>query len=137
MNKHIKDFDKWNAKKKLLEKRSGNDIFFRERDIWWCSLGINLGSEEDGKNELFERPALVIRKFGKENAWVLPITTKVREQSPYHFILEDDNGVVIDSVLLSQIRTVSIKRFQRFMRRASTYEFSMIIGRTLDLLRYR
>jgi mRNA-degrading endonuclease toxin of MazEF toxin-antitoxin module len=137
MNKHIKDFDKWNAKKKLLEKRSGNDIFFRERDIWWCSLGTNLGSEEDGKNELFERPVLVIRKFGKESAWVLPITTKLRKQSPYHFIFEGENGASVDSAILSQIRTVSIKRFQRFMRRVSTYEFSMVIGRTFDLLSYR
>ncbi len=34
----------------------------------WCSIGINVGDEEDGKNELYERPVLVIKKFNASAA---------------------------------------------------------------------
>ena len=48
-----KDFDAWNKQKILLENTQRN-ISFHEREIWWCSLGLNIGDEQDRKNELFE-----------------------------------------------------------------------------------
>jgi hypothetical protein len=58
----FKDFDEWNEEKKNFEKYSPESLIFHEREIWWCSLGVNLGDEQDGKNNLFERPVLVVRK---------------------------------------------------------------------------
>jgi len=39
-----KDFDKWNMKKKKLDKNK-RDLLFKEGEIWWCSLGVNIGEE--------------------------------------------------------------------------------------------
>ena len=55
----MKDFDSWNKEKKGLENVGHDILSFHEREIWWCSIGINLGDEQDGKNELFERPVLI------------------------------------------------------------------------------
>ena len=54
---HAKDFDRWNEKKKHVE--ATERIFYvKEREIWWCMLGVNVGREIDGKNDVFERPVL-------------------------------------------------------------------------------
>lgn len=43
-----KDFKGWHSKKEKIENQN-ETISFRERDIWWCHLGLNLGHEQDGK----------------------------------------------------------------------------------------
>ena len=45
-----KDFDKWNESKKVIH-HNNEDKFYHEREVWWCSLGINIGFEQDGKDE--------------------------------------------------------------------------------------
>lgn len=47
---------------------SEGEILFYEREIWWCSLGVNIGFEQDGTNDLFERPVLVIKKIQPRRA---------------------------------------------------------------------
>jgi hypothetical protein len=43
-----KYFDKWNLEKQRLNNRK--DVpHSKLRDIWWVSLGINVGYEIDGK----------------------------------------------------------------------------------------
>lgn len=44
MLEHQKDFDGWNEKKKKIGEDVCN-IYFKEREIWWCSIGINIGYE--------------------------------------------------------------------------------------------
>ena len=55
-----KDFDKWNERKKALNDRER--ILFNPREIWWCSFGVNIGSEQDGSGDNFERPVIIIKK---------------------------------------------------------------------------
>lgn len=59
----MKDFDTWSKEKKTLEQEGHDSLVFHEREIWWCSIGINVGDEQDGKNERFERPVLVLKKI--------------------------------------------------------------------------
>ncbi len=129
----MKDYDTWNKTKKTIESRATISLSFHEREIWWCSIGLNIGDEEDGKNNLFERPVLVFRKFNRNIAWVLPITTKHR-YGPYYFPL--DNEMITNSVILSQLRLISTKRFRRYVRKISTYEFALIKGLLIDLVTY-
>lgn len=58
-------FDKWNAVKKKLQDET-RVRYFRERQVWWCSIGQNLGSESYGKGETFTRPVLVFKKLSGE-----------------------------------------------------------------------
>ena len=106
-----KDFDTWNKEKKLVDKKLINkNLYFYAREIWWCSAGLNVGVEADGKNENFERPMLIIKKFNAEMVWVLPLTTK-EKNNRYHYKLTHET--IKSWVILSQIKTVSTKRLLR------------------------
>lgn len=125
-----KDFDKWNMQKKHVQE-SSQVITFSEREIWWCSLGQNIGDEEDGKNDLFERPVLVVRKFSKNAAIVFPLTTKGKNGSIfYHKLVSSDNSYVI----LSQIRLISTKRLLRNMYKLGRGEFDIIRSKAKNLI---
>jgi mRNA interferase MazF len=123
MEEYLKDFDRWNELKKKLHTRE-EKILFHEREIWWCSLGVNVGFEENGKNEMFERPVLILRKFNKFILWVLPLTRSQKDGDFYYRITqrEEDDSVVI----LSQIRLISSKRLLRKMRMMKESEFEDI-----------
>ena len=50
-----------------------------------CTLGKNIGDEEDGKTEDFERPPLIFRKFNKNLLFILPLSSKIKENNEYLF----------------------------------------------------
>ncbi len=122
---YVKDFDKWNSEKKNLDQKEiTQNSFFNEREIWWGSLGVNIGFEQDGKNEQFERPLLIIKKFNRSIVWVVPLTT-IAKENKYHYTLKSSGSIVI----LSQLRLVSTKRFLRLIQTVNENEFNDIISR--------
>lgn len=125
---HTKDFDIWNNLKKKVDGRT-NIPFANQRDIWWCSLGINVGSEEDGKNELFERPVLVLKVFSKTMLRVAPLTSKERSDTHHIPILYNKTR---GSVILSQIKTISTKRLSRKLTRLDAGQFQHIINKSKE-----
>ena len=131
MKNYLKDFDRWNELKKKLHIRN-EEILFHEREIWWCSLGINVGFEENGKNEMFERPVLILRKFNKYILWIIPLTRSKKDGDYYYRITqgEEDDSVVI----LSQIRLISSKRLLRKMRMLKEPEFEDIKNKVKKFL---
>lgn len=119
-----KNFDGWNEQKKKLHNRDG-EVFFHEREVWWCSLGVNIGFEQDGKNELYERPVLIIKKFSRSLLWILPLTRSDKKNQYYLPItVGEENSVVI----LSQLRLISSKRLQRHMHKLPNEQFKQIIS---------
>ncbi len=126
----MKDFDKWNKLKKEVHKTTPSGIV-HEREIWWSTLGINIGYEEDGKHQQFERPVLILRKFGAETVVILPLTTKIK-RNRFHYIFEYD-GVEF-GVILSQIRLISTRRLSRRIRKIGKGLFNDISMALYDLL---
>lgn len=118
-----KDFDSWNEQKKKLHARA-DGVFFHEREVWWCSLGMNIGFEQDGTNELFERPVLVIKKFNRDVLWVLPLTRSEKKDRYYIPITVGDASSV---VILSQLRLISSKRLQRYMHKLPKKQFEQVV----------
>ncbi len=104
-----KDFDTWNTKKKMLEK-CDPVILYKQGSVWWCSLGINIGAEEDGKNEDFERPVLVIKILSKDTFLGVPLTSSGEDhffRIPLLSFSKESRAVI------SQLRTISTKRLLR------------------------
>jgi mRNA-degrading endonuclease toxin of MazEF toxin-antitoxin module len=118
----MKDYTEWFTGKAELEKLEKVPVF-HEREIWWCSLGVNIGDEEDGKNHQFERPVLVFKKFNRNIAWIIPMTTKVKDNK-FHYVIEHEEMKF--SLILSQLRLVSSKRLLRYMRKISPFRFREI-----------
>ena len=110
-----KDFKKWMVKKANVHNDKIRP-FFHEREIWFSSLGENIGFEQDGSGENFMRPALILRKFNNEVVWVLPLTRTDKTGKYYFRILPVDGAGDADDrasvVILSQIRLVDAKRLQ-------------------------
>ena len=59
-----KNFDKWNDIKKSVNNKPDN-LGVHKREVWWMTLGLNVGVETDGKHENFERPVLVLKRFNR------------------------------------------------------------------------
>lgn len=120
----MKDFSGWHRKKSQIES-SGQQVLFREREVWWCSIGLNVGTEEDGKNERFERPVLIIRKFNTDLFWALPLTSTQKENEYYFkFHLHDRQS----SVIISQLRTLSQKRLVRKIAKIGKIQFGEVLA---------
>jgi len=125
-----KDFDKWNERKKIIDRKEISDgMFFNEREIWWGSLGVNIDYEQDGKNDDFERPLLIVKKFNRSVVWVLPLTT-IAKDNKFHYKLKSSGSFVI----LSQIRLVSTKRFLRLVETINENEFKEIVSKIKGFL---
>jgi len=116
-----KEFDRWNVLLKRLNRK--RTIFCHEKEIWWCSLGLNVGCEEDGKNVNFERPVLILKKFNKEMLWVLPTTSRIKKGEYYFQVFYKGRQY---SIILSQLRVMSSKRLLRKIWFIKTNEFLKI-----------
>src|SRR3989338_6574598 len=79
---YIKTLQDWCKLKSVLWRKE-TKIIFKQGDIWWCSLGINLGEEMFGKGEKFRRPVLVFRKLTGNSFLGLPITKQEKRGSWY------------------------------------------------------
>ena len=118
-----KDFEAWVNLKKELD-RIKNSPSFEERQIWWCSIGLNIGHEENGKSELFSRPILVVRKFNKHLFLGIPLTSKIKDGNKfYHKIFLKDRE---QSVMLSQFRVLESKRLTTLIGKLSDDQFFAI-----------
>jgi mRNA interferase MazF len=107
-----KDYDRWNKKKKRINQFEESP-FYHEREIWWCALGVNIGSEQDGTGSNFDRPVLVIKGFNKNLLLTVALTGKKKEGKYYVYIGELEGKEA--TVVLSQIRIVDSKRLVRKM----------------------
>lgn len=117
-----KEFDEWNIYKKILH-RNINEIYFHEKEVWICSLGINIGHEQDGKNEKFIRPIIILKKYNGNIFCSLPMTSK--EKTGLHYLSFDFKGKT-STVILSQIRTLDKKRLIRKIGMISAINFEGI-----------
>ena len=109
-----KDFDNWNILKQKIDQidEEKNPIVFKERDVWWCSIGLNIGHEENGKNEFYTRPILVVRKFSSRLFLGVPLTTQVKENKYYYQV--NFLGAT-QCIMLSQVRVFESKRMRKRM----------------------
>ena len=104
-----KDFDRWNTIKKQLAHDVPLPLAFpKNGEVWMCTLGKNLGREQNGGPQDFSRPVLVIKKFNNEIFWVVPLSTK-QKPLDFYFNYNDPSGAPV----LAQLRLVSINRFRR------------------------
>jgi len=104
---HIKDFDNWNTEKKRINDNNP-PLFFHDREVWWCTLGINVGFEQDGKNKQFSRPVIILKTYSINAALIIPLTSK-NKKGTYYFDVGKVDGRDAKAVL-SQIRFVDKRR---------------------------
>lgn len=106
----LKFFMEW-IKIKVRVHFSEKEVYPKIREIWWVSLGQNIGVEINGKNENFERPVVVVKVFNKLGVLVAPISSTIKEDK---YCICFTNGEGEENIInMSQIRSISTKRFMR------------------------
>jgi mRNA interferase MazF len=119
----IKIFADW-TKLKIRIHVADNLAYPKKKEVWWVSLGQNVGVEANGKNNQFERPAVVLKVFNNQGFLVAPTSSKVKD-GPY-FIASPDIGGQKGIINLSQIRSISVKRFIRKIGELNDDDFNKI-----------
>lgn len=105
----MKQFDEWNEiKKKTVDEQTR---LYTVREIWWTRLGVNIGTEQNGKGKWFVRPCVIVRGFGPDSCLVVPLTTSAREH-PLRVALGMIDGKE-SKANLSQIRVVDTRRLEQ------------------------
>ena len=127
----IKNYQKWHKLKTLINNQNIDIPYFRIQQIWWCSLGDNIGFEQDGKNSNFERPVLILKKFSKDVLLIVPVTSSDKQGMYYYQFDYKDKKY---SVILSQIKLISSKRLLRKIRRIDDEDYKKIKKKFVKLL---
>ena len=126
-----KDFQAWTAGKEAHEAASPPP-YFKEREVWWAALGVNIGYEEDGKGPDFSRPVLIVRKFGSL-FYAVPLSTTDRRGPFYHpFAYRPGRGESV--ALLSQLRALDSRRLLHKDGTVSQADFEAIRAALAALL---
>ena len=119
----MKRFLAWIGLKEKLHNSGHRPPFVSEREIWWASIGENVGSEMNGKSDRFSRPVLVLRKLAHGFYLVAPTTTQRREGSWYvHVRLRDQD----EYVCLNQVRTLDYRRLSSRLGQLDTDDFESV-----------
>ncbi len=130
-----KDFENWNKKQQQLDSRTAIPTF-KEREIWWCSVGINIGYEICGKGENFTRPVLIIRKFSKDSFWGVPLTSQYKN-NPYYYPInftDERNDDKKSYSVISQLTFYDVKRLGTKISTLTDEQFSSIKTAIKDLI---
>lgn len=117
-----KNFNKWNELKVKLDKKEKLPTF-KQREIWWCHIGVNVGDEENGKGFNYHRPVLIVRKFNKKIFLGIPLTTQIKKNPYYHQIIFKNK---LQCAMLSQVKVLDVKRIDRRMGILNSEEFEKL-----------
>lgn len=126
-----KDFFAWHKEKSDLHHDKVRP-FFHEREVWFASLGTNIGFEQDGRGDRFLRPIVILKKFNNEVCWCLPLT-KNHKKGKYYFSFNFKDEEV-SAVILSQIRLLDVKRLQYKIGDVKEEDFKKIKEKLKQLL---
>lgn len=99
--------------------------YFKERQIWWASIGQNIGSEENGKHGNFERPMLIFKKFNKDVFLGMPISTSIKIGAYRYVFVRNEQQFCLN---VSQMRVLSSKRLLRLVGHISPADFNAVMA---------
>jgi len=126
----IKNFVEWFKLKPKIDIKKHKPPLFKEREIWWCVVGENIGSEISGKNSRFTRPVIIYAKLSSYTFLGIPTTTqffdqngKERNGSWYEKIGVSNNDML---AVVGQIRIFDYRRLDKVMAQIDSDDFDRI-----------
>lgn len=105
----LNEYDDWNNIKKKIAKGNHKPPYFKEGDIWWVSVGYNIGNEVYGKGKDFLRPVLILKKFNPYFFIGIPLSSRLKKSKYYPCIIVQNKK---NSALISQIKAFSSLRLK-------------------------
>ena len=127
-----KDFRKWHDKKTRIDELPQRP-FFHVREIWFSYVGANVGVEQNGSEEEFLRPVVILRKFNNESFWAIPLTKAKKTDRMHNFAFTFLPGIE-SAANLSQLRLIDARRLSRKIGEISESDFAELAKRLKALL---
>ncbi len=103
----MKKFLDWINLKGRLHNQEHKPPLVSQSDIWWASVGENVGSEINGKNNLFSRPVIILKKLAHGFYFVIPTTTKNKTGTWYVKFRHQEKEML---ACLHQARAIDYRR---------------------------
>jgi mRNA interferase MazF len=103
----MKRFLAWIGLKEKLHDTTHKPPLVSEGDIWWASIGENVGSEINGKSDLFSRPVVILKKLSHGFYFVVPTTTRERSGTWFVAFRQQAKRMV---ACLHQARAIDYRR---------------------------
>lgn len=131
----MKNFDKWNLQKKLINKKQ-HKVFFKQRDIFFIKLGKNVGHEQDGKGDHFIRPVIVLKKFNNNLFIGVPLTSNLSKEGKFYFNFVIKKSNKENKAILSQLKLIDSKRLINKIGMISKKDFNSLkrkVGHLLEI----
>ena len=104
---HTDIYDTWNNLKKQLDSKE-KIITFYQGNIYFMSIGMNIGHESYGKDNLFLRPVLVYKKLTNTTFLGIPLTSKEKIGSYFFQFSYKKNKK--STAMFHQMRVFDIRR---------------------------
>jgi mRNA interferase MazF len=118
----MKKFREWLGLKEQVDSSTRRPSA-KEGELWWASVGINIGREIDGKNSGFSRPVLVLKKLSSDLYLVAPATSRAHSGN---WFIPFRHGDKISIACLQQIRVIDRKRLLRRIARVDTDDYHRV-----------
>jgi len=117
-----KQFAQWHSVKEAINNKALPT--FKEAEVWWCSVGVNVSHEIDGKGDQFLRPVLILRKFNKTLFFGIPLTTAKKKPNIQYYAFTF-NGKP-QYALLAQAKSFDAVRLTQKMGKLGETDFENI-----------
>lgn len=111
INRIDDELKRWHFVKDCLMK-SKRKIFFHKREVWWCSIGKNIGFEQNGKGEEFTRPVVIVKRLSLDTCLVVPLTVSNKRKNVFSIgFLKDENRESF--AMVEQFRLIDARRLRK------------------------
>lgn len=127
----MKDFNSWNENKKCIHTENLNKLY-HAREIWWCSLGLNIGFEHDGTGAEYQRPVLILKGLSSQTCLAVPLTSSLNKHK-LRIPIGNVEGKEA-SAILSQMRVIDTKRLINKVGFANIEAFELTRKAAKDML---
>lgn len=88
---------------KQKTNKKENRVGFKERDIFWLRLGQNIGAEEYGKGNEFQRPVLIVKRLTYNIFIGVPLTSSLKTNDYFHqFVYKTKKGDIENSAMINK-----------------------------------
>ena len=119
----IKRFLGWMRLKEKLHRSVAIPPLVKESELWWASLGENVGSEINGKDKLFSRPVVIIKKLTHSFYLIAPSTSQPHLGTWYVPVTFSEKKMF---VCLHQTRTLEYRRLSTRIGQLDSNDFSKV-----------
>ena len=120
---YVNLFLEWIGLKQKLHRGIQSPPLVSAGDIWWASIGENVGSEINGKSRLFSRPVIIFKRLAHDFYFVIPTTTKLKVGSWFVPFRQADRNMIAS---LHQARAIDHRRLSSKLGQLDDSDFERV-----------